>query len=51
MTDRERVRADYAATGLSVDLHPTVLVQESLEKMKVVRARDPEWIVVPSGSA
>ena len=38
MNDRERVRADYAATGLSVDLHPTVLVREALDKLGVVRA-------------
>ena len=36
----ERVRADYAATGLSCELHPTVLVREALDRLQVRRARD-----------
>ena len=36
----ERVRADYAATGLSCELHPTVLVRDTLARLHVVRARE-----------
>ena len=40
MSTAEQVRADYASTGLSVDLHPTVLVRRELDRQRVLRARD-----------
>jgi len=47
MSPAEQVRADYASTGLSTDLHPTILVREALDRLRVVRARDLADLATP----